>query len=116
MKRGSRSSAAGTRDLAFHLAQAQLQATLTAKFTLLKTYATNLDLSLVSIRLEAARKAAEAADQLRFDSLAHGIWVTLEKHYRTVHDVRQRLLDSEFPASSDPLTGVPAVSMTQTAT
>ena len=79
----------------------QVQAILMAKYIQLKEYATSLNLSLVSIRLQEARNAVETADQQKFESLARGIWSTLEDHYNAVAAARKELLVPNFstPAS-----------------
>ena len=91
----------------------QVQAKLTTKLTQLKAYATSLNLSLVSIRLEDARKAVEAKDQQKFELLARGIWDTLEEHYHNVNSARKDLLVPHFAAHLDPLAEGSATGGTQ---
>ena len=74
----------------------QVQAKLAMQFSQLKAYATSVNLSIVSIRLEDAQKAADTGDQMKFDLTARGIWDTLEHHYRTINGLRQRLLVPSF--------------------
>ncbi|KAL9629680.1 MAG: hypothetical protein Q9164_006771 [Protoblastenia rupestris] len=53
-------------------------------------YAVSLDrdLATVKIRLEDARKAAEAVDESRFEKLVNAIWLTLENQYDNVNAAR----------------------------
>ena len=99
-KRCTRSSVA--KDVAKQVAQVQVSASLTAKHKQLKSYAASLNLSLVSIRLDEARNAAEKADQQRFESLAHGIWRTLEDQYQNIATARQDLLVPNFLTRTSP--------------
>ena len=89
-KRSTRLSVA--KDLAKQTVHTHKQALLMAKYIQLKEYATSLNLSLVSIRLQEAHKAAESADQQKFESLARGIWNTLEGRYNPISAARKKLL------------------------
>ena len=91
-KRNTRSAASHeTQDLAY-LSRAQLQASLTARFAQLNLYATTLDPSLVRIRLEEARRTAEAADQQAFDSVARSILDTLDCRRHLINDAHQQII------------------------
>ena len=59
------------------------KAFLLSQYNQLKQYATSLDSDAgpVRIRLEEARKAAEASDEGKFEKLAHSIFLTLEERY-----------------------------------
>lgn len=66
----------------------------------LKRYATSLDFDAapVKIRLENARKAAEAIDELRFAQLACSISETLEERFDSIAAARNKV--PQFARSS----------------
>ena len=68
----------------------------------LKQYATSLDsdASPVKIRLEQAREAAEAIDEVKFEELAHGIVVTLDERYKKIANARGNLPVFRAPSLS----------------
>lgn len=108
-KRNTRSAACHkTEDLAY-LSRAQLQASLTARFTQLNVYATTLDHSLVRMRLEEAHRAAEAADQQAFDSLARSILDTLDCRRHLINDAHQQIIPA-LTKHTDPHSKGPASS------
>lgn len=77
------------------------------QYNQLKQYATSLhpDAAPVKIRLEQARKAVEAIDEAKFETLAHGIFLTLEEQYDKIVAARKDVpgfspCDSSEPESS----------------
>ena len=58
------------------------------KYEQLKSYATSIDLNAVKIRLNDAHKAAEAIDELKFESISCNIMTTLEERYDRIVTAR----------------------------
>lgn len=74
-------------------AKNRLKQVLLTQYGQLKQYATSIDFDAapVKIRLEDARKAAEAADELRFLHLARSISGTLEERFDSIAAARNKV-------------------------
>ena len=72
------------------------------QYNQLKQYAKSIDpdAAPVKIRLEQARKAAEAMDEPEFEGLAHGIFATLEERYSKILAARRDVPVFRTPPSS----------------
>lgn len=72
------------------------------QYNQVKQYATSLDSDAapVRIRLEQAREAAEAIDEVKFEKLAHGIFLTLEERYNKIAAARKDVPGFRTPPPS----------------
>ncbi|CAF9934442.1 hypothetical protein IMSHALPRED_009721 [Imshaugia aleurites] len=84
------------------------QQILLEQYNQLKQFATALDpdAAPVKIRLEQARKAAQAIDEPQFEKLAHGIFLTLDERYSKIAAARKDLptfgpFRTPFPSSNN---------------
>lgn len=79
------------------------------QYNQLKQYAESIDSDVapVRIRLKQARDAAEAADETRFEKLAHGIFLTLEERYDKIAMARKKLPGTQTRSPSPELASSP---------
>ena len=83
-------------------AREQAKQILLNRYNQLEQYATSLDSDAapVKIRLERARAAVEAVEEIKFERLAHGILSTLEERYDKIATARKNLPVFRTPSTS----------------